>query len=102
MTAATAGIMEPSPAVEKPKHKLSELTTYELRDYRHALEQAIASGGSPGPGAPDRTVLPARLDAVIAEQDDRARIARASTGPDIDEVRDGPESASPDSGRQGP
>jgi GNAT superfamily N-acetyltransferase len=34
MTAATARSTEPSPAGEKPKHKLSELTTYELRDYR--------------------------------------------------------------------
>jgi hypothetical protein len=101
MTAA-ARITEPSPAVEKPKHKLSELATYELRDYRHALERAIASGRSHDPGAPARTVLQGRLDAVIAEQDDRARIARTGTGPDIDEVRDNPESASPDSGRHGP
>ena len=92
MPATTAKIAPPAPGVEKPQHKLSELTTYELRDYRHALEQAIAAGGRHDPGAPARTVLRGRLDAVIAEQDDRARIARAGTGPDIDEVRDGLES----------
>jgi len=41
---------------EKPGHKVSELTTYELRDYRRELEEAIAFHG---------------------EQDDRVRIARA-------------------------
>jgi hypothetical protein len=95
MTAAPARIT----AVEKPKHKLSELTTYELRDHRHALERAIASCGSHDPGLPARTILQGRLNAVIAEQDDRARIARASSGPDTDEVRDGPQSAASDSGR---
>jgi hypothetical protein len=76
MPATTAKITSSVPAVEKPKHKLSELTTYELRDYRHALERAIASAGRQDPGAPARTVMQGRLDAVIAEQDDRVRIAR--------------------------
>lgn len=65
------------PAVEKPKHKIPELTTYELRDYRRALEQAIAFFDERHPAAPVRADLQARLGAVIAEQDDRARIARA-------------------------
>jgi hypothetical protein len=29
-------------AVEPPKHPLYALTSYELRDYRHELERAIA------------------------------------------------------------
>lgn len=66
-----------SPAVEKPKHAIPELTTYELRDYRRALEQAIAFFDEQHAAAPVRANLQARLDAVIAEQDDRARIARA-------------------------
>jgi hypothetical protein len=33
-------------AVEQPRHPLYALTTYELRDYRRALEQAIACGAS--------------------------------------------------------
>jgi hypothetical protein len=82
MSATTAKIAQPASAVERPKHKLSELTTYELRDYRHALEQAIASAAGQDPGSPTRTVLQGRLDAVVAEQVDRARIAHASTGPD--------------------
>jgi hypothetical protein len=46
----TAGI------AENPGHKISELTTYELRGYRRELEEATA---------------------FYDEQDDRARIARA-------------------------
>jgi hypothetical protein len=41
-------------SVEKPKHPLHALTTYA-----------------------DQAAMQARLDAVTAEQDDRARIARA-------------------------
>jgi hypothetical protein len=61
--------------VDKPKHKLAELTTYELRDYRRDLEQAIAFFDAVDPVPPARADLQARLDAVIAEQDDRTRIA---------------------------
>ncbi len=68
---------EQPPAVEKPKHKLSELTTYELRDYRRELEKAIAFFDKQDPVPAVRADMHARLDAVIAEQDDRARIARA-------------------------
>ena len=38
MTARTA---DQPPVVEKPKHKLSQLTTYELRDYRRELDQVL-------------------------------------------------------------
>ena len=62
---------EPVP-VTPPKHPLQALTSYELRDYRRLLERAI-EGISPG--APVQATLRAKLDAVLAEQDDRAGIA---------------------------
>jgi hypothetical protein len=73
----TTRIAEQPPVVEKPKHKLPELTTYELRDYRRDLEKAIAFFDQQRPVPPARATLQARLDAVLAEQEDRARIARA-------------------------
>jgi hypothetical protein len=78
-TAAKPGtlIAESPAAVEKPKHKLAELTTYELRDYRRELEKAIAFFDQQHPVPPARGALQARLDAVIGEQADRVRIARA-------------------------
>ncbi len=63
--------------VEQPEHPLPALTTYELRDYRRELEKAIAFFDAQDPVPPVRDRLHAALDAVIAEQDDRARIARA-------------------------
>ncbi len=70
-TAAT----QQTPAVDQPKHPLHALTTYELRDYRRELEQAIAFMDTKHPVPPAQGTLQARLDAVIAEQDDRARLA---------------------------
>ena len=72
--------MEPpadSVTVEQPKHALPALTTLELRDYRHQLERAIAFFDGKDPVPPARAVLRARLDAVLAEQDERARLAHA-------------------------
>jgi hypothetical protein len=68
---------EQAPAVDTPQHPLYALTTYELKDYRRQLESAVAffDGKTPVPAA--RGVLQARLDAVIAEQDERARSVRA-------------------------
>jgi len=57
--------------VQPPKHPLHALTSYELRDYRRDLEHAI-KGISPD--APVQADLRRKLDAVIAEQDDRARL----------------------------
>jgi hypothetical protein len=65
------------PAVEQPRHPLHSLTTFELRDYRHQLERAIAFLDGKDPVPPARAVLRARLDAVLAEQDERARLAHA-------------------------
>jgi len=73
---ATAPSDKP-PAVEQPKHPLPAMTTYELRDYRRDLEKAIAFFGRQDPVPPARDRLQAALDGVIAEQDDRQRLARA-------------------------
>jgi hypothetical protein len=63
--------------VDPPKHPLPELTTYELRDYRRELERALAFFDEQTPVPPARARLQARVDDVIAEQDERARLARA-------------------------
>jgi hypothetical protein len=64
-----------SGSVEQPRHPLHALTTYELADYRRQLERAIAFFDAKDPIPPERDRLQARLDAVIAEQDDRTRLA---------------------------
>jgi hypothetical protein len=72
--------MEPpadSVTVDQPKHPLPTMTTFELRDYRHQIERAIAFFDGEDPVPPARAVLRARLDAVLAEQDERARLAHA-------------------------
>jgi hypothetical protein len=61
-------------SVQPPKHPLHALTTYELKDRRRELEHAIKGIA---PDAPIQADLRHQLDAVIAEQDDRARIADA-------------------------
>jgi hypothetical protein len=73
----SAAASQQAPIVNQPKHPLPAMTTYELRDYRRDLEAAIAffNRQTPVSPAPDR--LQATLDDVIAEQDDRKRLARA-------------------------
>jgi hypothetical protein len=66
-----------APSVNPPKHPLPAMTTYELRDYRRDLETAIAFFDRQTPVHPDRDRLQTTLDDVIAEQDDRKRLARA-------------------------
>jgi hypothetical protein len=66
-----AGSQPPTP-VEPPRHPVYALTTYELRDYRRDLERGI-KGISPD--APVQADLRRKLDAVIAEQEDRVRLA---------------------------
>ncbi len=66
---------ETAPA--EPKHPLHAMTTYELRDYRRQLETAIAFFDRQDPVPPARDRLQASLDAVLTEQDERARLARA-------------------------
>ena len=61
--------------VDQPKHPLHAMTTFELRDHRRQLENAIAFFDRQDPVPPACRRLQARLDDVIAEQDDRARLA---------------------------
>jgi hypothetical protein len=61
--------------VALPGHPMHALTTFELRDYRRQLENAIALLDKQTPVPPARDGLQARLDDVIAEQDDRNRLA---------------------------
>jgi len=60
--------------VQPPKHPLHALTTYELTDRRRELERAIKGIA---PGAPIQADPRRALDAVIAEQEDRAAHADA-------------------------
>jgi hypothetical protein len=53
------------------------MTTYELRDYRHDLETAIAFFDRLTPVPLARNRLQATLDDVIAEQDDRKKLTGA-------------------------
>ena len=61
--------------VTRPEHPLQALTTYELAYYRRRLENAIAFLGKQDPVPAIRADIQAALNRVIAEQDDRARIA---------------------------
>jgi hypothetical protein len=73
----TAETARQAPEVNHPQHRLTQLTTYELRDYRRQLESAIAFFDSKDPVPPARDRLRATLAAVVTEQDDRARISHA-------------------------
>jgi hypothetical protein len=65
------------PAVERPKHPLGALTTYELRGYRRQIENAITFFDKQDPVPPARDDLQTALDDVLAEQHDRQKIADA-------------------------
>ena len=71
---ATVASAQP-PEVDTPKHPLHALTTYELTYYRRRLENALAFLDKQDPIPAIRADLQAALGKVIAEQDDRARIA---------------------------
>ena len=64
-----------APGVQAPRHPLHALATFELADYRRQLEHAIRSCEQDHPAAPDLADLREALAEVLAEQDDRARIA---------------------------
>jgi hypothetical protein len=53
------------------------MTTFELRDYRRQLENAIAFFERQALVPPARDRLQARLDDVLAEQADRQKLASA-------------------------
>ena len=63
--------------VERPKHPLHALTTYELKDYRRQLENAIAYFDQQEPVPAVWASLQAALDGVLAEQADRRKLADA-------------------------
>jgi hypothetical protein len=66
-------VTSPEPAaVTLPRHPLHALTTYELRDYQRDLERAINRIATDAPVQAD---LRRKLDMVLAEQEDRARLA---------------------------
>jgi len=69
--------MTESATVEQPRHPLPAMTTFELREYRRQLESAITFFDKQDPVPPARDRLQARLDAVLAEQESRARLADA-------------------------
>jgi hypothetical protein len=71
---ATIASAQP-PEIDTPKHPLHALTTYELTYYRRRLENALAFLDKQDPVPAIRADLQAALDNVIAEQDDRAKIA---------------------------
>jgi hypothetical protein len=73
----TTDTAERPPAVSQPEHKLSQLTTYELRDYRRELERAITFYEKRHPTAPVLTDLRAKLGQVQEEEDSRRKIADA-------------------------
>ena len=58
--------------VAEPRHPVHALTTFELRDSRRHLELAIRGIAADAPVQAD---LRRKLDMVIAEQEDRARMA---------------------------
>lgn len=64
-----------SATVEPPEHPLQAPS--ELRDYRRQLERAVAFFDKQDPVPPARDQLQARLDAVVAEQESRTRLADA-------------------------
>ena len=66
-----------TPRVDQPKHPLHAMTTFELKDYRRQLENAIAFFGRQDPVPAARADLQAALDAVTAEQEDRKKLAGA-------------------------
>ncbi len=59
--------------MQPPPHPTSQLTTYELRDYRRELEHALKT-------LPDhatvRAQLKAKLDEVLDEQESRSQAAK--------------------------
>jgi hypothetical protein len=71
---ATIASAQP-PEVDTPRHPLYALTTYELTYYRRRLENALAFLDKQDSVPAIRADLQTALDKVIAEQDDRAKIA---------------------------
>ena len=62
-------------APQEPAHPVAALTTFELRDNRGQLEGALSKLPE---HAEVRSLIRQKLDAVLAEQDARARLSAAS------------------------
>ena len=62
-------------APQEPAHPVAALTTYELRDYRSQLERALRKLPA---RAEVRALIRLKLDAVLAEQEARARVSAGS------------------------
>ena len=72
---APAHASQPDAVPAKPKHAIGQLTTGELARERSRLEAALKR-----PFTEDvKTLLRARLDAVLAEHDERSRKRAADT-----------------------
>jgi hypothetical protein len=67
--------METAEPVERPKHPMHALTTYELARYRRELEHALKT--LPG-HAQVRALLQQRLTDVLTEQQARTQLHEAS------------------------
>jgi len=69
----------PGPAepetIAPPRHPLHALATFELTGYRRRIENAIAYLDRQDPVPPLRADLQAALDAVLAEQESRKKLA---------------------------
>jgi hypothetical protein len=61
--------------VRRPEWPVDQLVTFELRDYRLALEQAL--GSTPETQSAERTELQQRLNEVIAQQTRRREAEHA-------------------------
>jgi hypothetical protein len=59
-------------------HPIPQMTTFELRELREALEQRLAMH-TLAPYSRPREELQQQLSELIAEQDERARIRHAGT-----------------------
>ena len=64
----------------RPARPLADMVTWELAEYREALEGALALDPLPS-YCPPREMLQRHLDAVLAEQDERAAIRHAKPEP---------------------
>lgn len=60
-----------------PQDTLEKMVTYELRDYRAALENALTKAPQ---GSAERTIIRNRLLKVVGEQAERARKPLPATG----------------------
>jgi hypothetical protein len=64
--------------VERPIHPVAEMTTFEISAYKRNLEHALSLPTLPASCWLPREQLQKQLDAVLAEQDERAHIRRAN------------------------